>query len=530
MSSATTTPSTRIIEQKLASLRRRLTGWLTVHGLGRWLLIVCGLIVLDILIDRLFEMDYAQRVIMLVVMAAIAVYFFFTKVVKPLLTRLSDDDLICRVEAKNKDAREQIIASVQLARQDNLAATGTSQQLVDATIASGVATAKEIDFDSTLDRKQHKKDLGLLGGGVLLLAVFALGAMGTQFLGTWFSRNLMLTNRQWPQPTYLVIEGAEDGKMVLPLGSKHKQIVTITEDSSVTDVAVSMEVEGTSGVRKIYSMSPTGKLDGRERVFEINVSNEFRFRATAANGVATQWVDVKYVEPPSVVDLKLNVTMPQYTGLEPVSLSGNGPHGVLEGSTLTIAANTNKSLSGAKLIAAGTELDIPISGDKDTAFELTVPSKDNDTPISGGDYELKLIDKSGLANIRRSKFAITIKEDKPPKLRADLLGISGLVTPRAMIPVSYQAVDDYGLKQMFFDCHWGAGDGETESDTNKQVNFAGLPEARPAVSAKNVAVLELETLIAATGHDFPPEGRRRRHSPATAGRWPVSGVSFASRF
>ena len=70
MTSVSTPQSTpQIIEQKLGGLRRKLTGWLTVHGLGRWLLIVCGLIAADIIIDRVFEMDFAQRIIMLVVMA-----------------------------------------------------------------------------------------------------------------------------------------------------------------------------------------------------------------------------------------------------------------------------------------------------------------------------------------------------------------------------------------------------------------------------------------------------------------------------
>ena len=494
MTSVSTTQSTpKIIEQKLGGLRRKLTGWLTVHGLGRWLLIVCGLIAADIVIDRIFEMDFAQRIIMLVVMAAVAIYFFCIKVIKPLLTRMSDDALIYQVEQKNEGAREQILASLQLARQTDLAATGTSPQLVDATIQSGIAKAEGIDFGKTLDKTQHKKDIGVLGGTAILLAVLAIGIFATQFMGTWFSRNIMLTNRQWPQPTYLEIAGAANGTMVLPLGSKHKQIVTITEDSTVTDVEVRLEVEGSSGNRKIYPMKRTGKLDGRERVFEINVTNEFRIRASSANGVTTDWVDVDYVEPPAIVDLKLEVTMPAYTGLDPEQLVGNGPHGVLEGSQLSITAKTNKRLQSAKLLAGGVETDISIpTAEGDRSIAILIPRSDQEEPLVGGDYELKLTDESGLQNLRRSKFAITIKEDKAPKLRADLLGISGLVTPRATVPVSFQAIDDYGLNQMFFDCRWRVGEEETE--TAKQINFDGLPEIRPAVSSKDVGVLQLETL------------------------------------
>jgi hypothetical protein len=514
-SAPTTQTSTQIIERKIAGLRRKLTGWLTVHGLGRWLLIVCGLIIADIFIDRMFEMDFAQRAIMLVVMATVAIYFFFTKVIKPLLTRMSDDALIYQVEQKHEGTQEKILASLQLARQSDLATTGASQQLVDATIESGITKAQSIDFSQTLNHKEHTKDLGLLGGGVFLLATLAIGIFLSQFFGTWFSRNVMLTQRQWPQPTYLVIQGAEDGRMLLPLGSKHKQIVTITEDSTVTDVEVDLEVEGASGNRTIYPMSRTGKLDGRQRVFEINVTNEFRFRARSANGVTTDWVDVDYVQPPAVVDLKLNVTLPPYTGLAAVPLSGNGPHGVLQGSTLSIAATTNKPLKAASLVAGGIKTAIPISGSSKQAFEITIPESGSTNELSGGDYELKLTDESGLGNLRRSKFAITIKEDSPPKLRADLLGISGLVTPRAIIPVSFQAVDDYGLNQMFFDCRWKMGEQETE--TVKQINFDGLPEQRPAVAAKDVGVLSLETLQLQPGMNLRMKVSAEDTRPQTPG-------------
>ena len=514
--------SPNIIEQKLDGLRRKLTGWLTVHGLGRWLLIVCGLIVADIIIDRTFEMDFAQRAILLIVMGAVSVYFLYTKVIKPLLTRMSDDALIYQVEQKHEGTKEKILASLQLARQTDLAATGASQQLVDATIESGIAKAESIDFSQTLNHKEHTKDLGLLGGSVFLLVTLALGTVLSQFFGTWFSRNIMLSDRQWPQPTYLVIEGAEDGKMLLPLGSKHKQIVTITEDSAVTDVEVDLEVEGVSGSRTIYPMQRTGKLDGRQRVFEINVTNEFRFRASSANGVTTGWVEVDYVEPPAVVDLKLNVTLPQYTGLAPEALSGNGPHGVLQGSTLNIAASTNKPLESVSLIAGGVETKIPISSSNNQAFEITLPEADSSKELAGGDYELKLTDESGLGNVRRAKFAITIKEDNPPKLRADLLGISGLVTPRAIIPVSFQAIDDYGLNQMFFDCRWRMG--EEDAETVKQINFNGLPEQRPAVSAKDVGVLQLETL------QLQPGMSLRMNVSAEDTRPQTPGVSASQEF
>ena len=491
------TPS--VIAKQLSALRGKLTRWLMIHGAGRWLAILLAIIVADICIDRVFQMDFAQRAIMLSVMICAAAWFLFTKVLQPLMFNTSDDALVAKVEQSVGGDSEQILSTLQLARESDLEKTGTSKALVDATIADGIKKAKSLDFSQALDHQQHQKDVGLLTGGVVVAALLAIGILATSFLGTWFSRNVLLSSAQWPQPTYLQIAGAENGSMVLPLGAKHKQIVTITEDSAVTDVIVNLEVEGVSGNRTIYPMAPTGKLDGRERVFEINVTNEFRFRASTNNSIQTEWVDVTYVEPPAVVDLQVVATSPSYTGLEPSTLSGGGPYAVLEGSRISVSASYNKPLKSAKLLAAGKTIPIGLSAGVSAPLVLSVPADpangEEAQPLAGGEYELKLIDESGLANIRRSRFSITIKEDMAPKLRADLLGISGLVTTRAVLPMSFQAADDYGLNQTWFHCRWREPeDLEDAPEKTKSVYFDILPTERPVNEFKDVAVLDLEPL------------------------------------
>ena len=488
-----------VIAKQLKKLRGQLTRWLTIHGTGRWLAIVLAIIVADIFIDRFFQMDFAQRAIMLTAMIVAAVWFLFTKVLKPLMFNTSDDALVAKVEQRVGGDSQQILSTLQLARESDLAKTGTSKALVDATIADGIDKAKSVDFSQALDHKQHRKDLGLLTGGAVVAASLAIGILVTSFLGTWFSRNVLLSSAQWPQPTYLNIAGGENGSMVLPLGATHKQIVTITEDSAVTDVIVNLEVEGISGNRTIYPMASTGKLDGRERVFEINVTNEFRFRASTNNSIQTQWVDVTYVEPPAVVDLQLVATAPSYTGLQPSELTGGGPYAVLEGSRLSISASYNKPLKSAELLAAGETIPIGLTDDVSAPLAFSVPTDAANgeavQPLAGGEYELKLVDENGLANIRRSRFSVTIKEDMPPKLRADLLGISGLVTTRAILPMSFQAADDYGLNQTWFHCRWREPeDLEDAPEKTKTVYFDGLPDKRPVTEFKDAAVLNLEPL------------------------------------
>lgn len=522
MSSVTSNNSSApsVIAKQLSKLRGKLTRWLTIHGAGRWLAIVLAIIVADIFIDRFFQMDFAQRGIMLTAMVCAAAWFLYTRVLQPLMFNTSDDALVAQVEKRVGGDSEQLLSTLQLARESDLAKTGTSKALVDATIADGIKKAKSLDFSQALDLKQHQKDVTLLTGAAVVAALLAIGILATSFLGTWFSRNVLLSDAQWPQPTYLQIAGAENGSMVLPLGAKHKQIVTITEDSAVTDVIVNLEVEGVTGNRTIYPMTSTGKLDGRERVYEINVTNEFRFRASTSNSIQTPWVNVTYVEPPAVVDLEIVATAPAYTGLEPSVLSGGGPYAVLEGSRLAIAAKYNKPLKSAELMAVTETIPIALTADVSTPLEFSVPADPADgkeaQPLAGGEYELKLVDENGLANIRRSRFSITIKEDMAPKLRADLLGISGLVTTRAILPMSFQAADDYGLNQMWFHCRWREPeDLEDAPEKTKTVFFDALPNERPVTEYKDAAVLNLEPLTLPHGTSLRVTMNVEDSKPAT---------------
>ena len=98
------------ISARLASLRRSLTQWVATKGLARWLLLFLAIIVIDIVIDRTFKMDFAQRAIMLVVMISLAVGLFYWRVMLPLSRRISDDALLHEIENKYPQLNEQLIS------------------------------------------------------------------------------------------------------------------------------------------------------------------------------------------------------------------------------------------------------------------------------------------------------------------------------------------------------------------------------------------------------------------------------------
>lgn len=517
------------IRRRLSGLRRQLSTWIVVHGLGRWLVIILGVFAVDMFLDRMFKMDFAQRLVMLGIMAIIAVVFLFRKLLRPLSHRIDDEALLMEVEKKNQESAQSIISSYQLAQDDQLEEKGISIELTEATINQGLGKAKKVNFGSALDKRQSNKNwllLGLAGLVTILLGigvVFGMSLIKTsdsaqvksavtteqeepaestsptplhqtaEFLGIWFNRNIMLGDARWPQGTYLEIVGAQDGEIVVARGSDHSQLVRILERSTRQDVDVSIEIDGVSG-RTLHDMQATGSADGREHRFVFhNVSAEQRFRARAGDA-ETEWVKLVLVEPPSVQSLTLQSTFPGYTSIAPFALEGAGPHSLLAASQVEIQMQSNKPLQECSLTLDDELLPMQAANDERTLFSTILGI---DHPLNGGKYDFALLDERGLKNIRPASFTIKIKDDKRPKVRAGLVGIGGKVVADATIPTKFSAIDDFGIAAVEFDCYWKDASDEDREISRKVPIFNAGGEIKLELDEQKI--LDLELLKIKTG-------------------------------
>ena len=177
-----------------------------------------------------------------------------------------------------------------------------------------------------------------------------------------------------------------------------------------------------------------------------NVSTGFRLRAVGGDDT-TEWVDVELVEPPAISQLEIAAKLPDYTGVDRQILSGPGPFAILKNSHLEVRVAANKEVAEAFLMNGQNKIGLPVDGKQENQFAGRVPGEG---PLTGGEYEIRLVDTEGVQNSRRSKFKVAITNDKPPVVRASLLGISGLIVSRATVPVSFQAKDEYGFACLLY--------------------------------------------------------------------------------
>jgi hypothetical protein len=499
--------STQPITERLSRLRGQIRRWVLVYGLGRWLWLMLGIAAVDMLLDRMFKMDFAQRLIVLVLILAVGATLLLLRIIKPLFKPLSDDALILQVEHRNPDLQQSVISGYQLARDSRLEAKGVSMDLAQATIKSGVERASKVDFATVLDATKGQLNWLLLGAAALAIGGIVLGVMQTDFMRTWFRRNLLLSNDQWPQATYLEIDGVENGVIFVPRGNDHRQIVRVTPESAVSNVAISIEIDAAGG-RTIHLMKPTGRDDGREHAFTFHsVASDFRFRAKGGDD-ETDWVEVKLVEPPAITALQLQSILPGYTGLENLTLDGTGPHSVLVGSELDVMAESNKPLAKCQLRLGETLIDMVAEDSHRQKFSIRLPGSavnsagpaiDREPAVTriagvqGGKYEFRMTDETGLLNTREFSFTLKTREDRPPNIRANLLGISGLVVPRAIVPTAYTATDEYGVTSIDIQCQW-ASERESAGPTSAQISIAKFNARPPVAERQDVAVLRLEEL------------------------------------
>ena len=480
---------TAIVVSRLAALRSHLAAWFWVDGLGRVLWAALLVFAADLVIDRVFRMDMPQRVVMLPLMAAVIGYVVYRRLVKPLSVRLSDDALALQVEERNKQLGQGMISALQLARMEDHAQRGMSPALVRQTVLSGSQAAAGVDFGRVLDQRELR-----INGFILLAAaaVFLAGAVGVvqnRWLSIWFNRNILLGSDVWPQKTYLIVKRAEDGKVKFPRGEDWTQIVEVTPESQVVPENVYIDFRRARN-RNSQAMKKTG-----DRVFEAvfaSVIEPFEFRARGGDA-STPWVRVELVEQPAVEELRLEITPPKYTGEEKQELApGKGPYFVLKGTSLSLSGKGNKPLASAVLSIDGKKIPLTVASDKQS-MDGNVSAKD----MVAGQYTIELEDTEGLTSRRPTSFGLRIRTDREPRVRAKLVGVSGMVVPRAMVPLECRIADDFSVTAAEVAYTW-----RDEMNQMPQEGKIELPAAKEGLNQRELAfadVLDLSALNLPTG-------------------------------
>jgi hypothetical protein len=438
-------PSTTILE-RLAELRRKLLAWLVVDGLSRVLGAVVLIAAFDLLLDWTFQMDRPQRLVMLVLSLAAIAAIAYRKLWRPLSTNASDDALALRIEQQHPVLHERLISALQLARLKEPPA-GASPQMTNAVIEQGIAAARELDVRSLLDRKRLMWNGALLALAVAALCGTAAASLVNDTISIWFERNLLLSDREWPQDVHFRIVGAKDDLLRVPRGDDWLLEAEVTEESRRLPVEAWLEIRGE---RRMQRMDSVADETRRFQAQLAAVNDPLEFRVVEARA-SSPWTRLELVSRPEVSELSLTASPPTYTKENAVQLPADGgPYQLLKGTSLTIRGKATKALSAATISHGKKSQPLKVSPDGE--FEVQLPASD----VHDGDYSLTLLDTESIHMPGRAEpgplssrapvtFRLKMLGDKAPVVQAKLKGVSSVVTAKVSIPIEGRVTDDHAI-------------------------------------------------------------------------------------
>ena len=488
------------VSSRLAALRTQIKLWFVLEGLAYVLWSTLAIGIASFLLDYFFDLDLQQRMFLLAAAGIVLLAVFAQRVIRPLTSELSDDGLILEVERRHPELAESLISAVQFKRLGDKINPHTSPAMVQATIDRGAEAAQLVRFGDVINTS------GLLRNTLLFLAASAIiggvayGGTIEPHIAAWFKRNILLQAASYPQNTYLKIMRAENGKIRIPKGDDYTLEVIVTNDSVVLPERVFIHFRDGRAPLAMKLREPNPYPEESQATYEATLANviqSFQFRVRGGDE-QTDFVSVELVDPPALVELQLAVTKPKYAGGQTEILpEGKGPYFILPGSALQLTGTGNKPLTHAALAREGERFEMQIKDDLAVSGQLSAEQ------LKTGQYAIELTDDEGLTARRPTTFGLRLRADREPKVRAKLVGIGGMVTRRARLPLEIRIADDHGLVEIYVPYVWRGDDEQRKEGAGKlPLPGAGSEPGKLELSFKDVLDLEPLDIPTSTGLTF----------------------------
>ena len=482
------------INSVLGRMRRAVQRYFIINGLKNIFVVLLLIVISDFFIDKSFRMDKPQRLIMLILGLCCILFLAYKKLIIPLLSKLSDDALILELERTQGGMNESLISALELSRMRNYNNTDVSLKMIEETIEAGAQIADGVKVGPAFQRGKMKANFYFLVSLTLVLIIGGFGVVNSNDLNTWYKRNVLLMDLQWPSDYELQVVGLYGGKIRVAKGQNFSIKVQVKEGNK--SVPESIKIEFKSNVYK-KSEELFINQDGTFVSSAVDTVAESEFRVISKE-YETQWLPLELVDRPELVKLSLGATFPEYTELGRIDLAtGEGPHELLGGSELKISGNVNKPLKNAYAMIAESKFSLKVDGDsfigmipknKLNSGSYSIIVEDNEEGILNGSGDLL-----GLGFKDSPKFRVRVVNDRKPKLTIKSNGLSGMIVPGALIPYVGEINDDFSIEDVEIIYSLKEDTGERREVSGKLVPY-GIQKKIGSKEIKMDGAIDLEPL------------------------------------
>ena len=348
------------INSVLGRMRRAVQRYFIINGLKNIFVVLLLIVISDFFIDKSFRMDKPQRLIMLILGLGCILFLTYKKLILPLLSKLSDDALILELERTQGGMNESLISALELSRMKNYKNSDVSLKMIEETIEAGAQIADGVKVGPAFKRGKMKANFYVLASLTLVLIVGGFGVVNSNDLNTWYKRNVLLMELQWPSDYELLVVGLYGGKIRVAKGQDFSIEVQVKDRNK--SVPKSIKIEFKSNAYK-KSEELFINQDGTFVSSAVDTLEESEFRVISKE-YETQWLSLELVDRPELVKLSLSATFPEYTELGRTDLAtGEGPHELLGGSELEVSGKINKALKNAYAMLDESKFSLKVEGD-----------------------------------------------------------------------------------------------------------------------------------------------------------------------
>ncbi|MFK7788059.1 MAG: hypothetical protein AB8C95_01030 [Phycisphaeraceae bacterium] len=434
---------------RLMSLGKRLRMRIALDSAVRSLAVLLGLLALSVVLDFWLELSRPMRVFYWLVTLAAAAHFVYHYGIKPLKKKLSPVELAEAVDiAQGHRGSNQLAPRVATVLQlpgmlgDDSALSGN---LIQDAVGRSYQSLETTDFNSAISGKHTTQCLGVLLAALVVFGGTGAGmsAIGENVVSTWAQRWLLLSDAAYPRNTAIEIAGlSEDGKLVIPAGEIATLFTKITTKDGEPIEEARLKLSPDSGQDWPKGLD---KFDAKDFRFELMPMTE-PAEATITAGDQSLTFTIEPAARPRLTGLKLTHTHPADPD-NPKTIDFAGAEGevsLLDLNEVELVLTANVPIAEIR----------DVQEDSDSEADAKRPAikrvsenvfKIKWTHLERQRFRIELVSENAGLVSQPIPISIGLKNDRKPSVRLRYTGVGQRITPNALIPLTVESRDDYGL-------------------------------------------------------------------------------------
>ena len=459
-------------DEILRAIRQVRNRWrlrVALRGVAVLLAAALGTLVLSSWGLEVYRFTPAAIIIFRVLTYAALIGFGWWFCIRPVLRRVSDDQVALYLEEHEPSLQAAVLSAVEEARKgDRVAAFDHSPELVHRLIESAVEKIRDVDMGRAVEHQKIQGSSGWLGAAAVVALLLFM--FGPAYLRHGLMALLPMGSAEAASP-YLI--DLLPGDATVARGAD-QEITAHLQGFETDEVTLFMRSDSNAPFERLplIPLEDPGLFE--VLLFDVQDTTDYFVEAL---GVQSGTFTLNVVDLPYVERLQHEYFFPAYTGLEPRVVEDGGDIAVLIGTEVRLRAIPTMPTTGGRMVLdEEDQTDLVVEPDGSLIGGFVV---DKD-----GFYRIDLQSGEGEMVTASPQYTIDVLTDQPPSVMFLNPGRDTTASAVEELFVEARADDDFGLRSL--DLVYSVNGGSEETVRL----YSGSQDALKEVSAGHTFFLE----------------------------------------